>query len=146
MKFMKHHFALRLLRHWRAALYLFTLHGLAQAQSPAGAAAPALKELTVTANPLGTTEPIAPAAAYSGATLLLRSRSTLGETLDGTPGVSSSYFGPNASRPIIRGLDGDRIRVLQNSGASIDASALSFDHALPIDPLTVERIEVLRGP
>jgi iron complex outermembrane receptor protein len=76
----------------------------------------------------------------------LRSKSTLGETLDGTPGVSSSYFGPNASRPIIRGLDGDRVRILQNSGASLDASGLSNDHAVPSDPISMERIEVLRGP
>ncbi|MGT2492552.1 TonB-dependent receptor, partial [Cupriavidus basilensis] len=46
------------------------------------------------------------------------------------PGVSSSYFGPNASRPIIRGLDGDRIKVLQNGGSTIDASTLSNDHAV----------------
>ena len=76
----------------------------------------------------------------------MRAQSTLGETLDGTPGVSSTYFGPNASRPIIGGLDGDRIRILQNSGASIDASGLSFDHAVPSDPISMERIEVLRGP
>ncbi len=76
----------------------------------------------------------------------MRSQSTLGETLANTPGVSSSYFGPNASRPIIRGLDGDRVRVLQNSGASIDASGLSYDHAVPLDPISIERVEVLRGP
>ena len=105
-----------------------------------------LKAVTITGNPLSTSDLIAPAAAYSGAELLLRSQSTLGETLDGTPGVSSTYFGPNASRPIIRGLDGDRIRILQNSGASIDASGLSYDHAVPSDPISMERIEVLRGP
>ena len=111
------------------------------AQSP-----PTLKEITVTGNPLGTTDLIAPSAQYTGTSLLFRSKSTLGETLDGTPGVSSTYFGPNASRPIIRGLDGDRIRILQNSGASIDASGLSYDHAVPSDPISMERIEVLRGP
>ena len=58
----------------------------------------------------------------------------------------SSYFGPNASRPVIRGQDGDRIRILQNGGASLDASTLSYDHAVPVDPLVTERIEVLRGP
>lgn len=105
-----------------------------------------LPEVTITGNPLGTTDLIAPAEAYSGNALLLRSQSTLGETLDGTPGVSSSYFGPNASRPIIRGQEGDRIRVLQNSGASVDASGLSHDHAVPSDPISMERIEVLRGP
>jgi iron complex outermembrane receptor protein len=70
----------------------------------------------------------------------------LGETLNQLPGVSSTYFGPNASRPIIRGLDGDRIRVLSNSGASTDVSSLSYDHAVPMDVLSTERIEVLRGP
>lgn len=105
-----------------------------------------LKEITVTGNPLGSEQSTAPATRLSGDALLLRQKSTLGETLDGLPGVSSSYFGPNASRPIVRGLDGDRIRVLQNSGASLDASGLSFDHAVPVDPLVVEGVEVLRGP
>jgi iron complex outermembrane recepter protein len=104
-----------------------------------------LKEVTVTGNPLGT-ELIAPATQYSGQALLLRSQSTLGETLNNTPGVSSTYFGPNASRPVIRGLDGDRVRVLSNSGAGLDVSNLSYDHAVTADPISVERIEVLRGP
>ena len=82
----------------------------------------------------------------SGDELVLRRAGSLGETLNGLPGVSSSYFGPNANRPMIRGLDGDRVRVLSNAGASLDASSLSFDHAVPIDPLIVNRIEVLRGP
>jgi len=104
-----------------------------------------LRELTVTGNPLGNAETIAPTLNLSGDALLLRSQSTLGETLDREPGVSSTYFGPNASRPIIRGQDGDRIRVLQNGGASPDASALSYDHAVPVDTLVTDRIEVLRG-
>ena len=115
---------------------------LAHAQT----AAPMLKEITVTGNPLGATDLIAPATQYSGAGLLLRSKTTLGETLDGTPGVSSTYFGPNASRPVIRGLDGDRIRILANGGGSLDASSLSYDHAVTADPINIERIEVLRGP
>ena len=82
----------------------------------------------------------------SGEGLVLRRGSTLGETLDGLPGLSSSYFGPNANRPMIRGQDGDRIRILSNAGVALDVSALSYDHAVPIDPLIVERIEVLRGP
>ena len=117
--------------------------GFASAQQ---AAEPSLKEITVTGNPLGAAELIAPAAQYSGTELLLRSKTTLGETLDGVPGVSSTYFGPNASRPIIRGLDGDRIRILGNGGATLDASGLSYDHAVTADPISIERIEVLRGP
>ena len=105
-----------------------------------------LREVTVTGNPLGATDTVVPAERLEGDELTLRSRTTLGETLDGLPGVSSTYFGPNASRPIIRGQDGDRIRILQNGGATLDASALSFDHAVPTEALTTERIEVLRGP
>ena len=105
-----------------------------------------LQEVTVTGNPLGSSDLIAPATQLSGTDLLLRAKTTLGETLDGTPGVSSTYFGPNASRPIIRGLDGDRIRILNNGGGSMDVSSLSYDHAVTLDPLSIERIEVLRGP
>ena len=121
-----------------------TMVSTALAQSvPPGTNLPAV---TVTGNPLGATDSVAPVAALTGANLALRGNSTLGETLDGTPGVASSYFGPNASRPIIRGLDGDRVRVLQNSGVSADASGGSADHAVPADPIAAERIEVLRGP
>jgi iron complex outermembrane receptor protein len=131
-----------------ALLSLGSCAAFAQAV-PAAPAAPSsgtLGEVTVTGNPLGATDLITPSTRLSGDTLLLRGKTTLGETLDGLPGVSSTYFGPNASRPVIRGLDGDRIRVLQNSGASIDASSLSYDHAVPTDPLAIESIEVLRGP
>ncbi len=105
-----------------------------------------LAPVTVTANPLGASEQIAPVTSLEGTELLLRSQSTLGQTLDGLPGLSSTYFGPNASRPMIRGLDGDRIRILNNGGATLDVSGLSFDHAVSVDPLVTERIEVLRGP
>jgi iron complex outermembrane recepter protein len=119
--------------------------GALHAQS-AMAQTPQLKEIIITGNPLGASDLIAPGAQYSGAGLLLRSKTTLGETLDGTPGVSSTYFGPNASRPIIRGQDGDRIRILNNGGGLLDVSSLSFDHAVTADPISIERIEVLRGP
>lgn len=107
---------------------------------------PVLPTVTITGNPLGAAELVAPTYQLGGDALLLRSQSTLGELLNTAPGVSSSYFGPNASRPVIRGLDGDRIRILQNSGASVDASSLSADHAVPSDPISIERVEVLRGP
>ena len=112
------------------------------------AAAPVAKlpSVTVTGNPLGSSDLIVPSTQYSGTELLLRSKTTLGETLDGTPGISSTYFGPNASRPVIRGLDGDRIRILNNGGSIVDASGLSFDHAVTVEPLSIDRIEVLRGP
>jgi iron complex outermembrane receptor protein len=134
-----------------AALIVSTSAFAQTASEPATTAAPAaatLKEVVVTANPLGSelNDMVAPVSALSGDALSLRQNSTLGETLDKLPGVSSSYFGPNASRPIIRGLDGDRIKVLQNGGSTVDASTLSYDHAVPVDPLVAERIEVVRGP
>jgi iron complex outermembrane receptor protein len=105
-----------------------------------------LPPVVITGNPLGSDSLATPASVLAGSGLVLKRASSLGETLAGLPGVSSSYFGPNASRPVIRGQDGERIRILNNAGATLDASALSFDHAVPLDPLAVERIEVLRGP
>jgi iron complex outermembrane receptor protein len=118
----------------------------AMAQTSPANQAQSLKEVVVTGNPLGRDTSADPVTSLSGTELLLRSGITLGETLSQTPGVSNSYFGPNAGRPIIRGLDGDRIRLLNNGGAAHDLSGLSPDHAVAQDPLSVERIEVLRGP
>jgi iron complex outermembrane recepter protein len=73
-------------------------------------------------------------------------RSSIGETLAGTPGASSTSFGPGASRPVLRGLQGERVRVLSDGIGSIDVSNTSVDHAAALDPLVAERIEVLRGP
>ena len=74
-----------------------------------------------------------------------RLAATIGETLKSEPGVSSSFFGAGASRPIIRGQGGDRVRVLTNGIGSIDASSASPDHAVAAEPAQAERIEVLRG-
>ncbi len=136
----------------------YTLHALAMAaclaccfvvhaeEPPASVAAATLDTVVVTGNPLGNRQMAAPVSVLSGDELVLRRGTSLGETLAQQPGVSSTYFGPNANRPVVRGLDGDRVRILSNAGASIDASSLSYDHAVPIDPLIVERLEVLRGP
>ena len=73
-------------------------------------------------------------------------RPSIGETLARLPGVSATSFGPSASRPILRGFQGERIRVLTDGIGSIDVSNTSVDHAVIINPLLAERIEVLRGP
>ncbi len=73
-------------------------------------------------------------------------RSTIGETLTRQAGVSSTSFGPNASRPVLRGFQGERVRVLSDGIGSFDVSNTSVDHAVVINPLTADRIEVLRGP
>lgn len=70
----------------------------------------------------------------------------LGDVLASVPGVRTSFFGPGASRPVIRGLAGPRVLVLTNGIGLIDASALSPDHQVASDPQAAERIEVLRGP
>ena len=127
-----------------AAAISLSLTGLAvhaQSQAPTS-----LEPVVVTGNPLRSDTLTTPSSVLSGDALVLKRGSSLGDTLGSLPGVSSTYFGPNANRPVIRGQDGDRVRMLSNAGASLDASALSFDHAVPIDPLVVERIEVLRGP
>jgi iron complex outermembrane receptor protein len=132
-----------------ALLTAFTTFAEAQASTPSSATpaeAVVLPDVVVTGNPLRSSASPAPVSVLAGDELVLRRASSLGETLNGLPGVSSSWFGPNANRPVIRGLDGERVRVLSNAGASLDASTLSFDHAVPIDPLFVERVEVLRGP
>jgi iron complex outermembrane receptor protein len=82
----------------------------------------------------------------SGSRLDRKRKSTVGETLSSEVGVSSTFFGPNASRPVIRGLDGERIRIMKNGVGVLDASAASQDHAVAVDPLTVERLEIVRGP
>lgn len=82
----------------------------------------------------------------SGEKLGRELRGTIGETLARQPGVSATSFGPNASRPILRGLQGERVRVLTDGIGSFDVSNTSVDHAVAINPLTAERIEVLRGP
>ncbi len=70
----------------------------------------------------------------------------LGDLLTKVPGVSATSFTPGASRPILRGLDGERVRVLFDSLGSADVANTSADHATTISPLTTKRIEILRGP
>jgi iron complex outermembrane receptor protein len=82
----------------------------------------------------------------SGDELTRDLRPSLGETLQHLPGVSATSFGPNASRPVLRGFQGERVRVLTDGIGSLDASNTSADHAVAINPLTADRIEVLRGP
>ena len=72
---------------------------------------------------------------------------TLGDILFSKPGISASTFAPGAaSRPIIRGLDNFRVRIQENGIGSHDVSALGEDHGVPMDPLAIDRIEVIRGP
>ena len=91
-------------------------------------------------------EMISPVSVLSGDELKNKSKATLGETLKGLPGVNASYFGPVSSSPIIRGLDGPRVKITQNGLDASDASRIGPDHATSSDSLAAEQIEVLRGP
>lgn len=104
--------------------------------------------VAITGNPLGvdSDELIVPVSVLNGRELSLRREGTIGETLNGIPGVTATQFGPNASRPVIRGLDAERVRIMQNGVGILDASSLSFDHAVSVDPLIIEQIDVVRGP
>jgi iron complex outermembrane receptor protein len=106
------------------------------------------EEIVVTARPSAADQfsVLQSTTVLTSESLQLRLESSIGETLATLPGFSSTFFGPGASRPIIRGLDGDRIRVLTNGIGSIDASSVSPDHAVAADPLGAQRIEVVRGP
>lgn len=86
------------------------------------------------------------ASVLQGSALTQALRPSIGETLQHTPGVSATSFGPSASRPVLRGLQGERVRVLIDGIGSIDVSNTSVDHAPVVNPLLADRIEVLRGP
>ena len=107
-----------------------------------------LQEIVVTSQPLPQTlfESAQAVSVLEGAELQERAKTSLGETLAAEPGISSTSFGPGAGRPVIRGLGGDRIRILENGIGSQDVSNTSPDHAVTVDPLLAERIEVIRGP
>lgn len=75
-----------------------------------------------------------PAEVLEGEELVVRREATLGATLDGLPGVRSSSFGPGVGRPVIRGLDGARVKVLSDGVEVLDASTISPDHAITASP------------
>jgi iron complex outermembrane receptor protein len=89
---------------------------------------------------------IQPVKKLAGKELQRVVKGTLGETLAGTPGVTSNYFSPGASRPVIRGFDGVRVRMMQDGLSTMDLSDTSPDHGVAIEPLLAEEIEIHRGP
>ncbi|MHA4871369.1 TonB-dependent receptor [Duganella sp. PWIR1] len=106
-------------------------------------------QVVVTANPFGNTandQILAPAKVLAGDELRDKSGSSLGETLSQELGVSASAFGAGASRPIIRGMEGARVKMLENGMAVSDVSGLSNDHAVAAEGATAQQIEILRGP
>ncbi len=103
-------------------------------------------EIVVTAAGITQLDVLAGTTVVEGAELLRNMNGQLGEVLVSIPGVSASGFSPGASRPVLRGFSGERVKVLVDGLGNLDVSNTSADHAVSIDPLTAERIEVLRGP
>ena len=113
-----------------------------------GVHAESLQDVSVTAAPLGDTplQSSQPVSVLRGVELDRRRAVSLGDTLGGLPGVTSSGFGTAAGRPVIRGQAGPRVGITENGLDILDASSLSPDHAPVVDPLGARQIEVLRGP
>ena len=93
-----------------------------------------------------TSESAKPVTVLSGEELQTKMGTTIGDTLKNELGITSQSFGPGVGTPVIRGQSGPRVRVLQNSVGNNDVSSLSPDHANGVNPISAERIEVLRGP
>jgi len=107
-----------------------------------------LEEVIVTATPLNNSvlELSQSTTVLTGETLAQSVANTIGETVNKIPGVQSAYFGAGVGRPIIRGLDGPRVDILENNISTNDVSAVSVDHAVTVEPFLADQIEVLRGP
>ena len=89
---------------------------------------------------------VAPYSILDDKQITQRGSSTLGELLNGLPGVHSDTFGGGASRPVVRGQTSPRVKVLSDGASLLDASDISPDHAVTADPLLAQKVEVLRGP
>jgi iron complex outermembrane receptor protein len=130
-----------------AAIALVLFHVSAQAQS--SGTDKVLTPVVVTATPFENRSELdmaQPVSVLRGDDLRRKREASLGDTLSRELGVASSSFGPGAGRPIIRGLDGPRIRVLENGIGTLDISSISPDHAVTTESLNASQIEILRGP
>ena len=108
-----------------------------------------IEELTVSASPIGLQSlehRAAPFTILDGEELRGRQDSTVGETLSNIPGVTTDRFSPLASRPVIRGLGGKRVHILENGVGAMDVTTISADHVTTIEPIQAEKIEIIRGP
>lgn len=106
-----------------------------------------LETIRIKAHPLEqTSQDFAVADSVIDQTKLSQGAVTIGDVLGQQTGISSNQFGAGSSRPVIRGQDGPRVKILQNSSENIDVSTLSPDHAVTVDPALAKQVEVIRGP
>lgn len=102
--------------------------------------------LSVSPNPKAQFESYQPTSVLSAEDLARQLQDTIGATLQAEPGVNVRSLGPGPARPVIRGLDGDRVLVMQDGQRMGDLSSQSGDHGVPVNPASAQRIEVVRGP
>ncbi|MBA2661324.1 MAG: TonB-dependent receptor [Bradymonadaceae bacterium] len=102
--------------------------------------------VTTSSSPLRNPVSYRPEQAFDAEALQRRAGNSLGEMLDGEPGIAMRSFGPAPTRPVIRGMDGERVLVLENGERMGDLSGTAHDHAVTFDPLAIDRVEVIRGP
>ncbi len=122
--------------------------GTAAAQTPPQEREVVVDDVIVTGAPFGVTDRASLLAVdvLDEEALAVAPAATLGDLVSGMPGVRSTSFTPGASRPVIRGLSGPRVQVLTNGLGMIDASSVSPDHQVAVDPAEARRIEIVRGP
>lgn len=131
-----------------ASAILLAFHPAIQAQTNADDGSK-VQQVVVTASPFRNSESdqiLTPAKVLAGDELRDKVGSSIGETLSQELGVSASAFGAGASRPIIRGMEGSRVKMLENGMATSDVSGLSNDHAVASEGAVARQIEILRGP
>jgi iron complex outermembrane recepter protein len=105
-----------------------------------------IDEIVITSSPTASGFRYQPDMTYMGEDLQKRSEVSFGEMLNASPGIAMRSLGSSPARPVIRGMDGDRILVLENGERMGDISETSADHSIALDPLVASRVEVVRGP
>jgi iron complex outermembrane receptor protein len=115
---------------------------------PAEDAPTQLETIVIQASPFGLSADalVQPVDVLSGEDLEQRRRGTIGDVLADRPGIGNASFGPGVGRPVIRGQGGPRVQIMENGIGSMDASAISADHAVSVDPLGADQVEVIKGP
>ena len=136
---------------WKAVItaLLLSVSGMSLAQVRDGGKVTELPSVVVTTSPFKDRSDLdmaQPVTVLKGEDLRRKRESSIGDTLSRELGVASSSFGPGAGRPIIRGLDGPRVQVLENGISTLDLSTTSPDHAVAVESFNASQIEILRGP
>lgn len=107
--------------------------------------APVLEEIVIAGHPLSAEGLASPADVLAGEELVRKVADSIGETVGGEPGIHNSSFGVAVGRPVIHGLGGARVRVMEDRIDALDVSVTSGDHAVTVDPFIADRVEIYKG-